>query len=768
MKHVRTICSCQQMISDDLLLGAWYWPDESMAREPEPFNRAALKTGQQRLKDAKKKYQAELLKQMQERAAERELEKSRRKQEDEQERIRLSREIEQERLAKEEEDACQLIRSKHLAEANVAAARLPKQQQPHQTPSTPFDADAFSRQAPTGSNRIMRSREGIDQRPRENTISAPSETILQKDPENERRGHDIPCDRFVQQMPVGGAEAERCLLLGLEALQAEVRMQTEEMRYLKNQQRRVLQHIHQGTAFRSTCCERRCCPADAGDSCVWYPAAHPRSTAVNTKITTEQNALRDQYAFATTVLKNAGIPDPEGVMRRLAESGAIPISCGPECPGVVPVNRPSCQYNTAAPGRPDQLEEGHSTRDGQLCGVPHCSSVSMSLSRGLSNTSCCSIHTGTHDALPRAKDEYPNIKREGTQTEDPEDRPLPTLVKRLQQPVQTQQQPVSHLGAGVVHQQREQLHPQPTNNVKRPDALAEKETDTDADVDAQAKREPAGERSCREAARTKLNTSADMPVDRRWRFNELWACLSHGFPPPPALGHFIRVSDKDGEDALSESNSWCTSECESELPCQTILLQQTPDCTTPPVGKRLQQCMARQLETFSKDGWLPSSQMETLEESTAQTYMPEEQGHVSRPAQALYDGFVSVVGGGMANEAISVASETARLTSSRKTEVSLFEKSNGPQERQPLESSAAVDISGSTGIIREDQLCSTSDQQIYRALSVDAAPLKLQQLRQWDSQIRHRRDSNRDYHGKLTRHSLWMKDSQPNHTSGEK
>lgn len=55
-------------------------------------------TDTQRSRNAKKRYQAELLQQMQEREEARKAEKARRKKEDEEERLRLSIEVERERV----------------------------------------------------------------------------------------------------------------------------------------------------------------------------------------------------------------------------------------------------------------------------------------------------------------------------------------------------------------------------------------------------------------------------------------------------------------------------------------------------------------------------------------------------------------------------------------------------------------------------------------------------------------------------------------------
>ncbi|CDI76071.1 hypothetical protein, conserved [Eimeria acervulina] len=698
---------------------------------------------QQRLKEARKKYQAELLRQMREREAEREAEKSRRKQEDEEERIRLSREIEQERLAKEEEDAWQLIRSKKLADANIAAAGPQKQRQPHQASNASLDGDVGSRHWLTGPKRLMLDQENVDHSLKEMTIRVPSESKMQPESEDEQRGHGIPRERFVQQMPATGNEVERCLLVGIEALQAEVRRQTEEMRYLKNQQRRVLQHIHQGTGFRDVCCEHQCCTADARDFfCVRHPTTHSRTTPMNANRTAEQDTFQAQYALVTTVLKNAGVSDPEDVLRRLAQCGAISMSCDPECPAVVPVNKGvPCHYNSAAHDRPEQLE-GPSTREGQSCGAPHFSSIKLPLSRGMSNSSFCLIPESTQEALPQhAKDECPGSKQEGTQVEDPEERPLPTLLKRQQQPAQKQRQPDPHLRDGVVHRQPEQVQQQPIKKIKHPEGSTERECGTPVEAYVQGKWEDADERPCRAVGQTKLNTSADMPADRRWRFNDLWACLSHGFPPPPALRPIIRVRDKGCDDVLSVTNSSFISEYESELPCQTILLPHASERATPTVDKR-QQCVTRHIETFSKDGWLPSSQMESLEVSTAHTHMPEENGRLIRQEQELCETFVPWVEGGGQYGGIGLANETAILMARKGTDDSRLELSNAHQERQPLMPPADADFSGSKNGLRESRLCSINDKQICRALSVDAAPLRLQQLRQWDSQIRQRRQSH--------------------------
>ena len=459
---------------------------------------------------------------------------------------------------------------------------------------------------------------------------------------------------------------------------------------------------------------------------------------MNANRTAEQDTFQAQYALVTTVLKNAGVSDPEDVLRRLAQCGAISMSCDPECPAVVPVNKGvPCHYNSAAHDRPEQLE-GPSTREGQSCGAPHFSSIKLPLSRGMSNSSFCLIPESTQEALPQhAKDECPGSKQEGTQVEDPEERPLPTLLKRQQQPAQKQRQPDPHLRDGVVHRQPEQVQQQPIKTIKHPEGSTERECGTPVEAYVQGKWEDADERPCRAVGQTKLNTSADMPADRRWRFNDLWACLSHGFPPPPALRPIIRVRDKGCDDVLSVTNSSFISEYESELPCQTILLPHASERATPTVDKR-QQCVTRHIETFSKDGWLPSSQMESLEVSTAHTHMPEENGRLIRQEQELCETFVPWVEGGGQYGGIGLANETAILMARKGTDDSRLELSNAHQERQPLMPPADADFSGSKNGLRESRLCSINDKQICRALSVDAAPLRLQQLRQWDSQIRQR------------------------------
>ncbi|CDJ49448.1 hypothetical protein, conserved [Eimeria brunetti] len=740
-----------------------YCPDEPMPRERPPSNAVPAKeymeskenldqvppssggallsfseadNGQQRIKDAKKKYQADLLKQMRERAAEREAEKCRRKREDEEERIRLSREIEQERLAKEEEDARQLVRSKQLAEANVAAAGPPKQRHSHQASNAPLESDLYSRQESMLSRRTIRDQEYAEQPHREDTVSILPEIKLRPDPENGLRRYEISRGRLGQQMPGTGVEAERCLLLGLEALQAEVRMQTEEMRCLKNQQDRVLQHIH---PFRNVCCERQGCHANAKDSCAWHPSAHSRTTGMNTKMTADQHDIQAQYAFVTTVLKNAGVSDPEEMMRRFAESGAISMGCDLACPGMTPMDKIPCPYNHAAPDVPGQLVAGPSTWEAQRCGASHFSSNNVPLSRGPSNASCCSIHEVKQGVLPQySKDGLACNKRDGTQVEDPEDRPLPTLLKRQQQPLHKEREPLPHPCDGAVHHQREQVHQHPIRTVKRPEESAEEGSGTSVEAGVKGKCEGTDERPCRAAGRTKMNNSANLPADRRWRFNELWACLSHGFPPPPALGPIVREPEKDRDDPLSATNSWCTSECESELPCQTILLPHALDCRPPNVGKRALQCVTRQVETISKDGWLPSNQMETLEESTAQSYVPEEHGQLSRQERELYEALIPRVEGWGEHAGIIVANGRVALASRGRAATSRFEAFNAHQPKQPLLPPAEVDFSESGKLSRENRLCSTNDEQICRELSVDAAPLKLQQLRQWDSQIRQR------------------------------
>lgn len=421
-------------------------------------------------------------------------------------------------------------------------------------------------------------------------------------------------------MPVNGVDVERLIVLGLEALQAEVRMQTEEMRFLKNQQRQVLQQIHKGNGTGNVWCEceRQDSSVQAGDCRPQFSSSHPRSFLFNSAIPAHQRELQNRRALITLMLRNAGVSDPEDLVRRLADSGIIFLSSDAASSGAVPISAFPCHFANEVSDAAAQAGDDSSLCNAEKSWSLHHSPTKHSLSRGPSKSSCCSLREITAETFHHlTKDENLRAKQENAPGENPEDRPLPTLLKCQQQ------WKASRLLCHAAKQSQCLEPQQDAAETKWSGALTQRSNHRFVDNEVQGQGE--GEaRQYRHVLTKQLSKSLELPADRKWRLNELCACISHCVPQTSSHGP---TTCDPGTDCAARYifNSYCTSQCESELPCQTIILPYTTECARLPVGQKQSKArVPRHLEPVAKDGWPSISEMETLEGSTAQTEMPEE------------------------------------------------------------------------------------------------------------------------------------------------
>lgn len=720
---------------------------------------------QQRLQNAKKRYQADLLQQMQEREAAREAEKSRKRKEDEEERVRLNKEIERERvshacryklrrecltscnklffcaspqppglllvdmqLEKEEEEAKQLSKSKQLAAANVAAAWPLRQRRSLQATgcSSRCDIAQPDRQWPARS--MLEGLEESGQPVQANTIQFAAENTRQHRAAAETEDHSVVRDKADQQPPLTGVQVERLLALGLEGLKAELKIQTEEMRFLQNQQRQVLQHMHYGTICQNVWNGHglQRWPADPAQFASRPAALEADSMPMAGREPAEQRCFQDQPAIIRSLLKDAGVSDPEDLMRRLLESGAISL----EYDATMPVAGPLQKFSSR--GNPPTTEGTQTLGVPAACDRVHRCPSKQSLGIA-AKSSCCSMRKFTGEVRQPIQNEGSCCREEAVLVESPEERPLPTLLKRQQQDAGLFARDLN------IQQSRPQGQQEVLDGKNSPVPSAQNSAATSPEMELRCQRKEADLRQCRDVRQAPENKASGVPADRRWRLNELRACVTHGFPPPPPRMPSGRLRDAKGEVPWNITDSWCTSDCESELPCQTVPLSYTSGCSKLPVQQDLpKRCLARQIHTVLRDGWLPASQMECLEASTAQTVTTEEQMRPSKPQQDLYMELLARVEHGRAYEGIRVAQEHASRSAQKEEQSSQPVSEPHEAYRQPQPVPTITEMACDSGRILPDKasLCATADRRICRALSVNAAPLRLQQLHSLEDRIR--------------------------------
>lgn len=506
-------------------------------------------------------------------------------------------------------------------------------------------------------------------------------------------------------MSVNGVDVERLIVLGLEALQTEVRMQTEEMRFLRNQQRQVLQQIHKGNGIGNVWCEceRQNSSVQAGDRCPQLSSSHPRNFLFNSAIPAHQREFQNRRALITLMLRNAGVSDPEDLVRRLADSGIIFLNSDAASSGAVPMSTFPCQFAHEVADAAAQAGDDSSLCNAEKSWSLHRSPAKHSLSRGPSKSSCCSLREITAETLHQlTKDENLRAKQENGPGEDPEDRPLPTLLKCQQQ------WEASQLFCHAAKQSQCLGAQQDAAETKWSGTLTQRRF-VDNEVQGQGEGEA---RQYRRVLTKQLSKSLEMPADRKWRLNELCACISHCFPPTSSHGP---TTCDPGTDCAARYifNSYCTSQCEPELPCQTIILPYTSECIKLPFGQKQPKAgVPRHLEPVAKDGWPPSSKMETLERSTAQTEMPEE--HICHTK-------LTKVEGGRVWGGSGAAQEPTGLTGHKSFDTGIA-RPVAEFNRNQVDSVF-------------DQVCASDTRLTCAASSVNAAPIKFQEPLDLECQV---------------------------------
>ncbi|OEH75406.1 hypothetical protein cyc_03562 [Cyclospora cayetanensis] len=688
----------------------------------------------QRVQTAKKRYQEDLLRQMKEREAQREEEKARRRREDEEELIRLSKEIEQERLEKEEEEARQLCKSKQLAAANVAAAGSPKQQRSHQLQNYSLEnaINESNRQAPARTRLLLRGEE-FSQPQQESTLKHGDSSFSQffNDTVAETSGSCF--DKPGRRMRGAGAEAEQLLISDLERLKAELRAQIEEMRCLQFQQRQVLQQVNQENALRNSC--NGCCKQKWTPNAVDGPASslsgHPWAMSVPTQTSIEQPTLRNQCAQIRLALKNAGVTDLDHLVLRLAESTAAPTGYDAASRDTILFKQDTGEINPAAYNALAPRARLASVKEDGTLKVHHCNPVENSFSHGMQKDSGRSFQMDAASfSRQSTKDKCSNDKRKGSSIGDPEERPLPTLLKLQQQGERDQRDAVLQQQCTKIQQVDRHLkgNTGAPNHEPHPDSQ---------EIDTGCKRHEQQPLQCMTVKETHVCNTPESPPGRKWQLNKLWARLSQSVPPP-AQNH-PRRRRPDGEDnyVWSLSSSWCTSDCESELPCQTVFLPYDSGLSKSP--KELEQSqkhLPRGIDTMAKNGWLPASQMESLGISTVQTATPEECSRLTKPAQDFC--MTRLL---MLNECHSYKGNRAQQENAG-TPVNMGDQASRPnpfllyREAQPTVPITNTDCGSSMNTMEEGLFCGTDYRQLCRALSVNSAPLHLQHLHKLDCQIR--------------------------------
>ncbi|KAL8455674.1 hypothetical protein Emag_000496 [Eimeria magna] len=669
-----------------------------------PHDPIAFNTGRQRQLDVKKRYQADLLKQMQEREAQREAEKCKRKKEDEEERMRLSKEIERERLEKEEEEAKQLIKSKQLAAANVAAAEStvkPLRSRP--TVRVIPESDSFyPRQPGPLKSRSFGGEEGqCEEQLHKETVRAPQDEAKQP-------AHLLNEIEAKAVRPSMASELQ--FALDLNTLKAELRMQSEEMRILQNQQRLVLQHMQYHNHVQSV--------LDGRQRQRWLqgPAKYSFAPDVMPPIartSVSQRQLQRQSALIISLLRDAGVPNSEHVAKRLVESGLLNAGFDSTLHRAESWERLTYDVNSetdaktgVTPGCADESCDLRSCPDKQH------------LTRGLSKSSCCSAHCSAPEAP------QPTHNEEETKfVEDPEERPLPTLMKRQQQ----------HIKPLVTSVQQQRSQPQKSKQFSKPSPVASA-TNSSCNsrcVEAQGPEGAAEQHQGRAFRGLQKLEVPEASCERRWKLNELWACVTNGFPLPPSRSPVRQLHTVDGASTFHPENSWCTSDCESELPCHTVLLQPATGSVKP--GSHISmpyQCARRLKQKTQKRGWLPPSQMEYLDSSTTQTTTSEEQSAQEQGDQDLYMALLSKVVHGRAYEGIKVA---------QKKRFQPKQENISPMEFLPehlgafetgmlLQNPTEKGCHSRSDLNNEGHDSTPESHDLLRAFSDNAAPLRLQQL----------------------------------------
>ncbi|KAL8452394.1 hypothetical protein Emed_001399 [Eimeria media] len=681
-----------------------------------PYDPITFNADRQRQLDAKKRYQADLLQQMQEREARREAEKSKRKKEDEEERMRLSIEIERERLEKEEEEAKQLIKSKQLAAANVAAAEstlkplrsrptvrvLPENELFHSGQPGPLKSRSFGGEPGQCDEQLHK----------ESVRASPDEA---EQPAHLRNG-------LIEEKAVRPSIAsELQFALDLDTLKAELRMQSEEMRTLQNQQRQVLQHMQYHNQFQNVLNGRqrqRWLPGPAEYSCA--PEVMP--TIARTSVS--QRQLQRQNALIISLLRDAGVPNFEQVAKRLVESGLLNAGYDSALHRTESWERLTYDVNSETDAKtgvtPGCADEG--------CGDLRSCPSKQHLTRGLSKSSCCSVHCAAPEAAQPTHNE-----EEMKFVEDPEERPLPTLMKRQQQ----------HVKPPVTSAQQQQSQVQKSRQFLKPSPVASA-TNSSCNSRCAEAHGPEGAAEQRQGRAFKGVHKFETPqasCERRWKLNELWACVTSGFPPPPSRAPAKQIDIADGASAFYAENSWCTSDCESELPCHTVPLPPATESFKPGFQISMPYRAAqRSRQRMQKSGWLPPSQMEYLDLSTTQTMTSEEQAVPGQSEQDLYMALLSKVVHGRAYEGIRVAQrkryqpkqEDISPVEFLPEELSVFD--GGMLLQNPTE----MDCPPRSDLPNKVHDAPAESHDLLRALSDNAAPLRLQQLYNLEKQNRQR------------------------------
>ncbi|KAL8275092.1 hypothetical protein Esti_000971 [Eimeria stiedai] len=717
-----------------------------------PHDPIAFNTDRQRQLDAKKRYQTDLLQQMQERKAQREAEKCKRKKEDEEERMRLRIEIERERvrssqsnfltlslqvsyflnlypfklpnvsvaalqLEKEEEEAKQLIKSKQLAAANVAAAEStvkPLRSRP--TIKVLPESDPFHSSQPG----LLRSGSSggepdhSEEQLHKGTVRAPTDELDQP----------AHLQHVIKKVPVRPSIAsELQFALDLDTLKAELRMQGEEISILQNQQRQVLQHMQYHKQLQSVLSGRQ------RQRWLQGPAEYsfaPDVMPTIARTSVSQRQLQRQCALVISLLRDAGVPNSEHVAKRLVESGLVNAGYDATLHRSESWERLTYDVNSEAEAKtgvtPGCAEEN--------CGDLRSCPSKEHMRRRLSKSSCCSAFCAAPEAPHLAHNEG-----ETKFVEDPEERPLPTLMKRQQQRVEPP----------VISVQRQRLQPQKSGPFSKssPLASATNSSCNSRCIEAQGLKGAAVERQGRATEGLQRVDVPEASCERRWKVNELWACVTSGFPLPPSRSPAGQADISGGASAFYPTNSWCTSDCELEIPCHTVLLPAATGSFKPGIQISVpHQVAQRSKQNAQKKGWLPPSQMEYLDSSTTQTATSEEQDAQGQSEQDLYMALLSKVVHGRAYEGIKVAQRNRYQPMQEDISPVKFlpEQLSAFGKGMLLQNPTEKDFHSGVDIPSEGR-DSTTSRDLPRALSDNAARLRLQQLYNLENQSRQRYSS---------------------------
>lgn len=642
-------------------------------------------------------------------------------------------------LEKEEEEARQSMNSKQLAAAKVTAAEsnLRKSRSRQTIGVIPELVAARS----VRQSRLLSQRgdaEVVEQTQRDGTAQLASDNGRQKSTlkaDELCNFYDKPdCCGMPHRGPANGVTDCR-FVSDLERLKDELRMQAEEMRILQHQQRQVLQHMHYGNVFRGGWkeWERLRPPSETQEYFSSQRGLKESCMLLHGQNKLAQNAFQRRCALTTLLLKQAGVSEPEELTRSLVESGVIPLMCENTVQGMELMNKAFLQGKTAAAGQVTRtMGFMSSCADEASEDVHRCPSTEL-LSRRLSKSNCNSAQFAAGEKRENAELGDQSIG------EDPEERPLPALSRRQQQHTE---QPVP---SSNVQQQRPVGQPEDGFLKNSPSAPVTGSSGKSRSVELDCQHAATAGLNRRATRQGRDGKTAKAPADRKWRLNELWACVNNGLPLPSPRRPCGQPQGEGEDGPWCTDQSWCSSDCRSELPCQTVILPTTEDCGKPFAADPLpKERTIGQKNGVPKSELLHFSQMECLEESTTQTAFSQELGGLSQGQQELYMALLSKLCLGRAVE--SIKTDTKQPCQSIQNDGNLGQPLLELQEAaQPLLDHRSTAEAYRNFEVEASHKCPSVDteyQRICRALSLNAAPLRLQQLHVIEESIRRQYDTN--------------------------